>query len=94
MNWSDWCWQNSAEMFNDAEVACLVYPRKLCIQMGNKDQLFDSQYSEESFEDIRRICKDVGTDWVELMIFDGNHEFCKDDLPIKKLVEHISCEKF
>ena len=35
------------------------------------------------------MCKRVGTEWVEFKVFDGAHEFCKDDEPIKELVNSI-----
>lgn len=88
--WSDWVWSDSAKRFDDAEVACLVYPRRLCIEMGDKDELFDSRYSEESFERIKDYCKNVGSDWVELVVFDGTHEFCKDDAPIERLINDLN----
>ncbi len=87
--WSDWIWQNSAEKFDDAEVACLIYPRKLYIGMGKSDNIFDSQYTVESFERLKMLCKDVGTDWVTLNVFEGNHEFIKDDEPIKQLIKEL-----
>jgi hypothetical protein len=31
----------------------------------------------------------VGTDWIDLMIFEGVHEFCKDDAPIERLVNDL-----
>jgi dienelactone hydrolase len=89
VGWSDWVWQNSAYKFNDAEVAALCYPRRLCIQMGDKDQLFDAEYTKKSFDRLRDISKDVGADWLDLIIFDGNHEFCKDDAPIIRLVNDL-----
>lgn len=87
--WSDWVWQNSAEKFDDAEIACLVYPRKLCIEIGKEDKLFDYKYGVESFEKLKELCRDVGTDWVDLVVFDGIHEFCKDDEPIEKLIKDL-----
>lgn len=87
--WCDWTWLRSAERFDDAELACMVYPRRLCLQMGDHDNLFDSRFSEESFEKVKRLCADVGTDWVDLMIFDGSHEFCKDDAPIARMVADL-----
>ena len=90
--WSDWTWQNSAEKFDDAEVACLIYPRRLWIEMGKADNLFDSEYTEESFEKLKSLSKSVGIDWVKLIIFDGNHEFCKDDEPIRQMIDCI-CAK-
>lgn len=89
ITWSDWTWQNSAEKFDDAEIACLIYPRKLCIGMGNADKLFDYQYTAESFERLKMLCKDVGTDWVTLLIFNGEHEFFKEDEPIIQLMNDL-----
>lgn len=88
-SWIDWTWNNSAYMFDDAEIAALVYPRRLCLEMGTRDDLFDYKYSIESFEKLKNICKDVGTDWVELKIFDGTHEFCTDDGPLDRLVADL-----
>ena len=88
----DWTWFNSAGLFDDAQIASLVYPRHLCLQMGNRDQLVDYRDSEESFEEIKEICKDVGTWWAELMIFDGVHEFCTDDEPILKMINNLKNE--
>ena len=88
-SWSDWVWQDSANRFDDAEVACLVYPRRLCLEMGTRDELFRSEYSEASFERIKTYCKDVGTDWCDLVLFDGKHEFCLDDAPIERLINDL-----
>jgi dienelactone hydrolase len=88
--WSDWTWDSSAFMFDDAEVACLVYPRKLCIRIADKDELFDVNGGIASFERLKWLCGGVGTDWVDFDVFEGKHEFFFDDEPIKRLVEEIS----
>ena len=85
----DWKWFEYAEKFSDAQIACLTYPRKMCLQMGNKDELFDYRYSEKTFETIKKICHVVGTDWIRLIIFDGVHEFCTLDDPIERLINDI-----
>ena len=87
--WSDWIWFRSAEKFDDAEIACLVYPRKLCIEIGTKDGLFDVNYGIKSFENLKELCKDVGTDWLTFIPFDGTHEFCRDDKPITDMVKRL-----
>lgn len=84
---SDWTWQNSAKKFDDADVACLVYPRNLCIEIGTRDELFDFRYGEKSFEKLKEKCKSVGTDWVTFIEFDGTHEFCHDDAPLENLAK-------
>ena len=89
VDWSDWTWFKSAEKFDDAEVACLIYPRKLCIEIGDKDELFDYKYSLESFDRLKTLCEKVGTEWVDFKVFSGTHEFCMDDGPIHKLINDI-----
>ncbi len=88
--WSDWTWLRSAELFDDAEIACLVYPRKLCIEIGTRDELFQAEYAEKSYQKLVEQCKPVGMDWLTFIPFDGTHEFCKDDKPITDLIQHIS----
>ena len=88
--WIDWTWFDCASKFDDAEIACLVYPRKLCIEIGTNDRLFDVAHGIKSYERILEICKDAGTDWLSFITFEGVHEFCKDDKQIKALVDEIS----
>lgn len=88
--WSDWTWFESSEKFDDAEIACLIYPRKLCIEIGSKDPLFDSRFGVESFQRVKALCGSKGTQWMDFIVFDGVHEFHKDDAPIKRLVQDLS----
>jgi dienelactone hydrolase len=87
--WMDWTWFGAAEHFDDAEIACLVYPRKLCIEIATRDEIFDAEYGIQSFEALKELCKDVGCDWVKFIVFEGVHEFCHDDAPIAALVEDL-----
>lgn len=87
--WSDWTWFKSAEIFDDAEVAALIYPRKLYIQIADKDELFNCESGLESFEKLKEICKDVGTDWLDFILFEGKHEFYKGDEQIEKLIKDL-----
>lgn len=91
--WIDWTWQNAAEIFDDAEIACLVYPRKLCIEIGERDKLFDVRSGKRSFERLQKLCADVGTDWVTFNTFDGVHEFALEDDSIKRVIGHLFAEK-
>lgn len=87
--WCDWTWFNAAEKFDDAEVACLVYPRKLCIEIGDNDEVFGVESGKKSYEKLLNLCKEVGTDWLEFITFEGTHEFCKFDEPLKKLANDL-----
>lgn len=83
----DWSWSNSLNKFANAEVAALVYPRKICFQMGNKDPLFDYKYTITEYERLHKIFQNQDFSWAELKVFDGKHEFCKDDVYIKEMVD-------
>jgi len=89
VGWEDWVWRNSAEKFDDAEVACLVYPRKLCIRFGDKDEMFDYKGAVESFERVKELCSEVGTDWIDFELFDGKHEVFKNDEPIENMIKDL-----
>lgn len=83
----DWSWFDSADKFNDAEVACLIYPRDLCIEIGIRDELFKCEYGKQSYEKLTALCNNVGTDWLNFIVFDGTHEFNKSDAPIEHFAE-------
>ena len=87
--WSDWTWFNAAEKFDDAEVACLVYPRKLCIEIGDNDEVFGVESGKKAYEKLVSLCREVGTEWLEFITFEGTHEFCKFDEPLKKLANDL-----
>jgi len=90
--WPDWVFPSSAYLYDDAEIACLCYPRRLSIQIGDKDNLFDYHGGEASFARVKELCRDVGTDWIDLTVFDGNHEFYKEDWAIERLVRDLEEE--
>ena len=87
--WSDWVWRDCAFKFDDAEIACLVYPRKLWIEIGTSDKLFDFEKGKESFARLRRLSEGVGDEWAKLIVFEGTHEFCHDDEPIEELMREL-----
>ena len=84
--WSDWVWFGSGLKFDDAQLACLICPRKLYILMGNRDELFDYHNTVSSYEEAAAMHQ---TQWMQLHIYDGNHEFCKDDAPIASLIRDL-----
>lgn len=83
--WPDFTWPSSAYTFDDVQVACLVYPRRLWLQMGDKDEIFDIRRTVRAFEALEVACSRVGTDWVTMQLFDGTHEFCREEDPLDEL---------
>lgn len=88
----DWSFKGSAECFGEAEIACLVHPRKLFLEMGNKDNLFEYQKSMREYERILEICGGDTRDWLEFTLFDGDHEFYREDDHIKKMMDYLRKE--
>lgn len=88
---SDWTWFAAAEFMDDAEAACLVYPRNLYVAIGNRDALFDCKYSIESYERVQNLWGKDKMDWMKFHVFEGDHEFCKDDRFIEDLIQKL-CE--
>ncbi len=87
--YSDWTWFESAKLLDDAEIACLIYPRKLCIELGNRDDLFSFDSGKKELERLKKLCSEVGCDWLSFVEFDGIHEFCSDTEPLAKLVADL-----
>ncbi len=87
--YSDWTWFSSAKMLDDAEISCLIYPRKLCIELGTRDDLFSFHSGKKEFERLQNLCSDVGCDWLSFVEFDGIHEFCPHTEPLTKLVVYL-----
>lgn len=90
ISWPDWTWKDLLFKFDDAEIACLCYPRKLYIAVGAQDALFDVKYARESFERVKELSAEVGYDWVAFDDFEGVHEFVKTDGFIDKLIEDLT----
>jgi hypothetical protein len=89
LSWTDWTWMDCLSKFNDAEIACLVYPRKLYISVAEHDNLFNPKYARESFERIKEICGEAGTEWIQFEVFEGGHEFSRSDNQIDALLEDL-----
>ncbi|MBQ8496124.1 MAG: hypothetical protein IJ489_01550 [Clostridia bacterium] len=85
----DWTWRDSAYLFDDAEIALLVYPRTLRIAVGEQDDLFDCEGAKASFAVLKEYCKTIGTGWVEFFTFDGTHEFFHTDDILRKFAEDL-----
>lgn len=86
---SDWTWNCSAEKFSDSEIACLVYPRKLCLECGTQDELFDVRWAKNEMENLRKLCSEVGDDWLDCIVFEGNHEFYADKNIMKNFIDNL-----
>lgn len=89
--WTDWTWTNAAALYDDAEIACLSYPRRMCVQMGDHDNLFVIEHTRTEAERVREYCCDAGVeeDWFDCMVFDGTHELYKGEEAIARMVDDL-----
>ncbi len=85
-NWYDWVWQNSANVFLDAEIAALVCPRKLWIHVTQQDHLFALDTAQREFSRLQSLC-----DWEGLRFESslGDHEFSGIDDGITFVVDAL-----
>lgn len=75
-DWSDWTWFNSGNTFLDAEVAGLVCPRPLYIEVGSDDELFEAKYAVAEYDKVKRLYEGLGlADRLRFKMFQGKHEF-------------------
>lgn len=90
--WPDWSWKGAAALYDDAEIACLCYPRRLCVEMGDHDELFPVQFTKNAAEAVKAYCRQAGIDpdaWFDCLIFDGAHEYGRMDEPVERLIRDL-----
>lgn len=73
---NDWSYQNAANLFHDAEVAALCAPRRLQIDVGKNDTVFDYIPSQAEAEKILKYYKAYGAEENFVYnLWDGGHRF-------------------
>jgi dienelactone hydrolase len=78
--WSDWVWFDSASKFLDPEIASMICPRALCIEVGEKDPLFKGADSIPLAASVAARYDAIGkADAFRFHMHTGGHEFCKQD---------------
>lgn len=89
-DWTDWTWPNAGNLFLDAEVAALVCPRPLHIELGETDELFDAASAGPVLDEIRAHYRQLGLERrFEGRVFPGGHEFATTDLSLDFLEKHL-----
>ena len=63
------------------------------ISISEAENLFNYKDTIKEFERLKTLCKDVDSNWTELLIFEGIHEFTKDNIMIERLVNECLQEK-
>lgn len=86
-NWLDWTWRDAAHSFLDAEVAALVAPRALTLQLGTRDELFSEAPARAEFERLQGYFRRAGCpEKLSMEFFDGTHEFSQSEETIDRFM--------
>lgn len=79
-DWLDWTYHSSALKFQDAEVAALCAPRKLYVQVGMKDPVFDYSSALQEAERVKDYYAAYGVpDHFKFDVWDGGHTISDHD---------------
>ncbi len=88
--WGDMTWFGSASKMLDAEVASLVCPRPLCIQISLQDEVFDYYGAERSHPFVAANYEKLGlSERFRFSLRDGAHEFHKEDTDLQWFMAHL-----
>lgn len=72
--WNDWVYPNSANLFQDAEVAALCAPRKLYVAVGKEDEVFHYGSAVMEAERAKEYFKAAGCPQSFVFsLWDGGH---------------------
>ena len=78
-NWRDFVWPASGTKFLDPEIAGLCAPRRLRIEIGKADPVFDNTHSAEVFAEAQKFYDAAGCpNEICLNLFDGGHHLDVD----------------
>ena len=88
---SDWKWQNSGYLFDEAEIAALISPRAVCFDAGDRDELFGSGMSKKEYAAAKPFFEAQGAgDRIMLKCFDGGHELDPADDCMDFFFHHLT----
>ena len=89
-NWHDWTYFNAERTFFDAEVASLVLPRKLYIEVAIDDEVFPAIDAKKERERLEKYAKDKGLfAHLHYKEFEGKHELDTDERLIQEFVKEV-----
>lgn len=79
-DWNDWSYKESALTFQDAEAAALCAPRRLYVQVGKEDGVFDYHSAILEAERIREYYDAFGaSEHFKFDVWDGGHTISGHD---------------
>jgi dienelactone hydrolase len=87
-------WRDGEREFTDAEVAALVCPRPLFIEMGSDDAIFAAKTSAAIAEQIEALYdRRQAGDAFRFRYHPAAHDFAADDQGVDFLLQHLSTDR-
>lgn len=86
----DWGYFNAANTFFDAEIAGLICPRALYVEVGQNDELLDVVYARPHAPKAKRFYANLGVP--ERFVYHehpGRHEFDTEELGLDFVARHL-----
>lgn len=76
----DWTWKNSGNTYHDAEVAGLCAPRRLYLEVGKSDEVFDYHYAVDEAQRVTKYFKALNAeDNLCFNVWNGGHKVNSED---------------
>ncbi|MFH1568562.1 MAG: prolyl oligopeptidase family serine peptidase, partial [Gemmatimonadota bacterium] len=76
----DWVWFDAAHRFLDYEVAALICPRPLCVEVGERDDLFRVRHARPEARKLLALYEGLGiADRCRYREHPGTHELDRED---------------
>jgi len=89
-DFSDWTWFNSASFFLDAEIAGLICPRPLYLEVGKTDPMFLVKHARAEARKVAGLYRRIGLfSNFRYREFDGTHELDRAQDNINFLCQHL-----
>lgn len=88
--WPDFCWKGAGKRFLTAEIAALVAPRALYIEVGAKDGVFEIDSALAEWERLPPFFKaQDAMDRLRLNVVDSNHKMDEADTGIAFVARNL-----
>lgn len=89
-NWPDFTWFGSACSFLDAEIAALVAPRALYIEVGRQDPVFNVETAIEEFDRLKPFYEaQQAVDKLVFSVINKGHRYDDRSVGLDFLMKHI-----
>ena len=89
-SWPDFCWKGAASRFMAAEIAALVAPRALYIEVGERDHVFAIDSALEEWKRVPAFFAAQGAqDRLRFHTVDSDHKMDEGDAGIEFVLAHL-----